>query len=55
MMHIGLKVYKEFVMMLHGTLGKGICIAINVYCFKAVKGDFPKESDGDMEYIGFKR
>ena len=49
-----LKTYKEFVRMLHGTLGYGVRVEIPMCCVQAIRGEFPKESDGEPEYTGFR-
>ena len=47
-----LKAYKEFVRMVHSTLGYGVWVELPVCCVKEIREDFPKESDGQPEYTG---
>ena len=50
-----LRAYKEFVMMWHGHLGKGVRVPIPMCCVKVIREEFPKTGEaGDMEYTGFK-
>ena len=46
------KAYKEFVRMIYGTLGVGVRVELPSCCVETIRGEFPKESDGEA-YTGF--
>ena len=47
-----LKAYEEFVRMIYGTLGVGVRVELPSCCVETIRGEFPKESDGEA-YNGF--
>lgn len=47
-----LNAYKEFVRMVHDTLGNGLRVEIPMCCVSVIPHEFPIESDGETAYIG---